>query len=97
MSVLNPSQPTVIDVTTATFQELVINQSMTVPVVVDMWATWCKNCLTMDKTTLDDPAVTGALAGYVKIKFQAEDPDDTAAHWSRRSSRPFPAPLDPMA
>lgn len=30
----------------------------------------------MDKTTLADPAVTAALAGYIKIKFQAEDPDD---------------------
>ena len=46
------------------------------PVLIDMWATWCKNCLTMDKTTLEDPAVISALAPYVKIKFQAEDPDD---------------------
>ncbi|OLC77635.1 MAG: hypothetical protein AUH72_17250 [Acidobacteria bacterium 13_1_40CM_4_65_8] len=45
------------------------------PVLIDMWATWCKNCLTMDKTTLEDPAVKSALADYVKIKFQAEDPD----------------------
>jgi thiol:disulfide interchange protein len=45
------------------------------PVLIDMWATWCKNCLTMDKTTLADPRVKDALAGYVKIKFQAEDPD----------------------
>jgi len=46
------------------------------PVLIDMWATWCKNCLVMDKTTLEDPAVTTALAGYVKVKFQAETPDD---------------------
>jgi cytochrome c biogenesis protein CcdA/thiol-disulfide isomerase/thioredoxin len=45
------------------------------PVLIDMWATWCKNCLTMDQTTLKDPAVVAALDGYVKIKFQAEDPD----------------------
>jgi len=45
------------------------------PVLIDMWATWCKNCLTMDKTTLNNPSVQSALAGYVKIKFQAEDPD----------------------
>jgi thiol:disulfide interchange protein len=45
------------------------------PVLIDLWATWCKNCLVMDKTTLEDPAVTSALSGYVKIKFQAEEPD----------------------
>jgi thiol:disulfide interchange protein len=45
------------------------------PVLIDFWATWCKNCLTMDKTTLEDAEVRKALDGYVKIKFQAEDPD----------------------
>jgi thiol:disulfide interchange protein len=45
------------------------------PVLIDMWATWCKNCLTMDKTTLASSDVQAALAGYVKIKYQAEDPD----------------------
>ena len=45
------------------------------PVLIDMWATWCKNCLTMDLTTFKDPAVISALEGYVKIKFQAEDPE----------------------
>jgi len=49
------------------------------PVLIDMWATWCKNCLTMDKTTLADPAVKSALSGYVKIKFQAEDPEASPA------------------
>lgn len=48
------------------------------PVLLDLWATWCKNCLTMDSTTLKDPAVVAALEGYVKIKVQAEDPDDPA-------------------
>lgn len=48
------------------------------PVLLDLWATWCKNCLTMDQTTLKDPAVTKALEGYVKIKVQAEDPDAPA-------------------
>ena len=45
------------------------------PVLIDFWATWCKNCLTMDQTTLQDPEVAAALDGYVKIKFQAEDLD----------------------
>ena len=47
------------------------------PVLIDLWATWCKNCLTMDKTTLASPEVKAALAGYVKIKFQAEQPDES--------------------
>jgi thiol:disulfide interchange protein len=49
------------------------------PVLIDFWATWCKNCLLMDKTTLKDPAVNLALANYVKIKFQAEDLDESPA------------------
>lgn len=44
-------------------------------VLVDVWATWCKNCLTMDKTTFRDPAVTARLEDYVKVKYQAEDPE----------------------
>jgi len=42
-------------------------------VLVDIWATWCKNCLTMDKTTLKHPDVEAALEDYVKVKFRAED------------------------
>jgi cytochrome c biogenesis protein CcdA len=48
-------------------------------VLVDLWATWCKNCLTMDKTTFKDPAVTARLESFVKIKFQAEDPSSSPA------------------
>jgi len=48
-------------------------------VLIDVWATWCKNCLVMDKTTLADAQVKAALAGYTKIKFQAEDLDSPPA------------------
>jgi cytochrome c biogenesis protein CcdA len=47
--------------------------------LIDIWATWCKNCLVMDRTTLVDPAVRAALEDYVKIKFQAEYPDEPPA------------------
>ena len=48
-------------------------------VLVDMWATWCKNCLTMDRTTLKAAPVEAGLADYVKVKFQAEDLDTSPA------------------
>ncbi|MBM61757.1 MAG: hypothetical protein CL484_02270 [Acidobacteria bacterium] len=48
-------------------------------VLVDMWATWCKNCLTMDQTTLKNPVIESGLENYVKVKFQAEDLDASPA------------------
>jgi thiol:disulfide interchange protein DsbD len=48
-------------------------------VLVDMWATWCKNCLAMDKTTFKDQQVVDRLDDYVKVKFQAEKTGDPPA------------------
>jgi thioredoxin:protein disulfide reductase len=49
------------------------------PVLIDLWATWCKNCLTMDQTTFKNAEVKAAIDGYVKIKYQAEQPDEEPA------------------
>lgn len=45
------------------------------PVIVDCWASWCKNCTAMEKTTLADDRVKKVLAekGFTFIKLQAED------------------------
>ena len=48
-------------------------------VLVDVWATWCKNCLVMDQTTFEDPEVLNKIENYVKIKFRAEDPSVSPA------------------
>ena len=45
------------------------------PVVVDCWASWCKNCSHMERTTLSDPRVKEALKskGFTFVKLQCED------------------------
>jgi len=43
------------------------------PVFVDFWASWCKNCAQMDRTTFRDAAVRARLDGYVRVKVRAED------------------------
>lgn len=46
------------------------------PVLIDFWATWCKNCSKMEKTTFHDPDVGKQLEGFTLVKYQAEDLND---------------------
>ena len=49
------------------------------PVFVDVWATWCKICLAMEKKTFKDADVQKALEHYAVIRLQAEKPDELMA------------------
>ena len=46
------------------------------PVFVDVWATWCKNCLEMERSTFKNPDVQKALEHYAVIRLQAENPNE---------------------
>ena len=49
------------------------------PVFVDFWATWCKNCSAMERTTFADGRVRARLANYVVVRVQAERPEQEPA------------------
>jgi thiol:disulfide interchange protein len=45
-------------------------------VFVDFWASWCKNCIAMEKTTFKNSEVKAQMKDFVFIKYIAEDPTD---------------------
>jgi putative thioredoxin len=59
------------DVTDATFRTAVIERSMTVPVVVDLWATWCGPCKSLSPILEKVIGETGGRVELAKVDVDA--------------------------
>ena len=67
----SPALDAAIEATPQTFAQALAGAKR--PVLVDCWASWCKNCAAMELGTMRDAKVVEALKGYTVIRLQAED------------------------
>jgi putative thioredoxin len=75
--------PNVIEPTSRTFQQDVIEQSRTVPVVVDFWAAWCAPCKLLGPVL---EKLAGEYAGkFILAKVDTERNPELAAQFGVRS------------
>jgi len=60
-----------VDVTDATFEQEVMARSMQVPVVIDLWATWCQPCVALGPIIERAVAATNGQVVLAKVDVDA--------------------------
>ena len=60
-----------VDVTDATFEQEVMARSMQVPVVIDLWATWCQPCVALGPIIERAVAATNGRVVLAKVDVDA--------------------------
>jgi len=74
----------------STLNALISTLNSKKPILVDCWATWCKNCAAMDRV-LEEPKVREALRDFTVIRLQAEDMKELIALPGFESIKGLPA------
>ena len=73
------SGPVIVEATDATFQSEIIERSVTVPVVIDFWATWCQPCQQLSPILEDFARADGGAWVLAKVDVDANPQLSTAA------------------